>query len=107
MKTPTCQGSSEALKDQVGPGTLGALGAPPCEMPDVIPRDRAKPRQLLADLAGYSSDWPGSIPRISHDQRHATASSGIRLHDQETNQGRRSAPELGFPLVAGVGFEAT
>ena len=52
-------------------------------------------------------DAAGSVPRISHDQRQTAASGGIWLHDPDMNQGRRSVPELGFPLVAGVGFEPT
>jgi hypothetical protein len=48
-----------------------------------------------------------AIPRISHDQRQTAAPGGIWLHTAETNQGRRSAPELLIRLVAGVGFEPT
>ena len=80
---------------------------PLCEMPDVIPCDRTGPREPMANQAGHRSDRRRAIPRISHDQRHTTASGGIWLHGPETNQGRRIVPELGFPLVAGVGFEPT
>jgi hypothetical protein len=46
-----------------------------------------------------------AIPRISHDQRQAAASGGIRLPRLQTSQGRQSVPELYFPVVAGDGFE--
>jgi len=48
-----------------------------------------------------------AIPRISHDQRQAAASDGIRLPRLQTAQGRQSVPELYFPVVAGDGFEPT
>jgi len=53
------------------------------------------------------SDRRGPIPRISHGEQHQAASAGIWLHDPYTSQGRRSVPELVFPMVAGVGFEPT
>jgi hypothetical protein len=65
----------------------------------------AASRQLPADQAQHGSDRRRAIPRISHDQRQATASGGIWLHGRETNQGRRSVPELLIRLVAGAGFE--
>jgi hypothetical protein len=46
-----------------------------------------------------------AIPRISPDQRQATASGGIYLRRPQTSQGRQSVPELYFPVVAGDGFE--
>jgi integrase len=49
----------------------------------------------------------GFIPRISHGYRHLAAPGGIWLHRLETSQGHRSAPELVFRVVAGVGFEPT
>ena len=72
-----------------------------------IPRRETAPGKRSADQAKHGSDRSRAIPRISHDQRQTTASGGIWLHSPETSQGRRSAPELGFPLVAGVGFEPT
>ena len=69
---------------------------------------------LMADWPDEAGEQPriwleaaGSIPHISHDERHQAASAGIWLHTPETSQGRRSVPELVFLVVAGVGFEPT
>ena len=58
------------------------------------------------EQALYPPGLAGSIPRISHGERHQAASAGW-LHGPHTSQGRRSVPELVFFVVAGVGFEPT
>ena len=55
----------------------------------------------------YPLGSAGSIPRISHGERHRAASAGIWLPIPDTSQGRRGVPELVFCVVAGVGFEPT
>jgi hypothetical protein len=59
------------------------------------------------DQALYLSGSAGSIPRISHGERHQAAYAGIWLHSLDMSQGRRGVPELAFFVVAGVGFEPT
>ncbi len=50
---------------------------------------------------------PERIPRISHDQRHATAQDSIQLHMTKRDTRPQTITNLGFILVAGVGFEPT
>ena len=71
------------------------------------PTGASMPLSGTSDEVAAALPSAGFIPRMSHGYRHLAASGGIWLHGLETNQGRRSAPELAFHLVAGVGFEPT
>ena len=56
----------------------------------------ADKRDEPRDQALYPPGPAGSMPRISHGERHQTASAGTWLHSPDMSQGRRSVPELVF-----------